>query len=99
MNSKPAITASIGVPSRATRECANSGDARGRSRATTSVPPYRMRRLRSEDSATGETEGEHTEPRVICGLAHATIRGLGLHVCSAYADEGHPPRREFPEFL
>ena len=62
MNSQSAITASVGFRSRhASVRISTTPGGRDLSRDDPGSPSHRMRRLRSEDSATGKAEGGDIE--------------------------------------
>src|SRR5262245_47461408 len=90
MNSKPAMTASVGFRSRHTRagEFPTTSGVRDLSRDDSRPRRYRMRRLRSEDSATRKTEGGRVE--LFRSHAHppdaAAHRGALVH--GKWAQEG-----------
>jgi len=57
---------------------------------------------RSEDSATGETEGGHAEPRATCRLARTTlvaIANTGPHPDHRMQAECLPDKEEIPRIV
>jgi len=56
----------------------------------------RASRVRSEDAATGETEGGHAELWAICRLARAVLRNLGTHIDCGVQTQVIPNKKGIP---
>ena len=52
--------------------------------------------MRSEDAATGETEGEHAEPWPICQVARAILGEPGPHVDCDIQTQELPNKKGIP---